>query len=93
MYHSNNVSNRMRQRFADKQRFTDRIAAMIVQGNTLTDATGESYLLLFADDGRSFDAFSNVHAAIYWPITFLSKGVLKTWEKLKRRLFLYYSCR
>ena len=62
---------------------TDKIdfneSAMIIQGNTLTDGMG-SHLLSFVNDGTLLDAYADSTTAIYWSVTFYSKGVTNNLE-------------
>jgi len=51
-------------------------SAMIVQGDTLTDYFGESFLLTFVDDGSKLNAYlADIATSINWAVTFIPKGV------------------
>lgn len=48
---------------------------MIIQGNTLVDGMGDSYLLSFINAGTSLYAHTDLDASIYWDVIFYPKGV------------------
>lgn len=57
---------------------TDKIdfngSEMIMQGNTLTDGMGNSYLLSFIDAGTLLYAHTDLDDLIYWYVIFYQKG-------------------
>ncbi|WP_040950107.1 DUF6287 domain-containing protein [Gorillibacterium massiliense] len=64
--HTLSVSN-------DKIVYSD--SAMVMQGNTITDAAG-SHLLSFINNGSSLSAdFADANTAINWAVTFYPKGI------------------
>jgi len=75
-------------------------SAMIVQGDTLTDYLGESYLLTFSEYEGSLSAdLADKITAINWAVTFIPKGVEYDLEpnngvqidNTKSRIVIWYS--